>query len=259
MYMKQVYWLRLLVAVLITLLIVASTAAYIAFSFARIFYASENAVRLEPLGLAAYQTVPTRAFSDLKRVVLFGDSRAESWSPPANLSGWEFVNRGIPGQTTAQILGRFTAHVVPLQPQIIVLQLGINDLKDIPIFPNSRATIIANCLANIQSIIRQSNDLGAVVILTTIFPVTDPTLERRVFFWSDDIARAVVEVNNVLRTFATVRVILLDADTILLDANGLPRPEYMLDTVHLNPAGYEALNLRLSQLLANLPKQRGRP
>ncbi|MEP6986748.1 MAG: GDSL-type esterase/lipase family protein, partial [Chloroflexota bacterium] len=157
--MKQVYWLRVLVICLGILLIVASAAAYIAFSFARVFYSSENGVRLEPLGLSSYPTIPTRSSPDIKRVVFFGDSRAESWSPPVQLSGWEFVNRGIAGQTTAQILGRFAAHVTPLKPDVVVLQLGINDLRTIPIFPESRAVIIANCIANIQAMIRQSKDL----------------------------------------------------------------------------------------------------
>ncbi len=251
--MKQVHRLRILVVLLLTLLIFTCVLAIVGFWFARMFYASENAVRLEPLGLSVYQTVPTRVSPDLKRVVFLGDSRAETWLPPAALSGWDFVNRGISGQTTAQILGRFAVHVTPLQPQVIVLQLGVNDLKDIPIFPDRRAAIVADCLANIRSIVRQSNDLGAVVILTTIFPVSTPSLERRLFFWSDDIARAVTEVNNELRTLASDKVLLFDADLILLDANGLPRSEYMEDTLHLNAAGYDALNQRLRQLLIALP------
>ena len=251
--MKQVNLLRVLVIILSLLLAVSMAAGYMAYFFARQFYTTENDVRLEPFSLSAFPIVPTRASPELKRVVFFGDSRAEAWTAPLNLVGWDFVNRGIGGQTTRQVLGRFAAHVVPLQPQVIVLQVGINDLRTIPIFPASRATIIANCLANIQSIIQQSNDLGAVVILTTIFPVTDPTWERSIFFWSDDIARATVEVNKVLRRFATDRVILLDADLILLDANGRPRPEYMDDTLHLNPAAYDALKLRLALLLKELP------
>ncbi len=251
--MKQVYWLRAIIALLLLLLAIACAAAYIAFAFARVFYASENALRLNPFGLLDYPTVSTRASPDLKRVVFFGDSRVEGWSPPNNLSGWEFLNRGIGGQTTAQVLGRFSAHVAPLQPQVIVLQVGVNDLRTIPIFPDKRAQIIANCVTNIQIIIKEAKDLGATVILTTIFPVGDPSLERSVFYWSDDIAVAVKEVNNLLRPLASDHVIVFDADPILLDAKDLPRADYMEDSLHLSAAGYAALNQRLAQILSDLP------
>ncbi len=252
--MKQVYWLRGLVALLLLLLALACAIAYFTLSYARTFYADTNALRLNPLGLSNYSSVPTRVSPDIKRVVFFGDSRAEGWIPPTNLSGWEFINRGIGGQTTAQVLGRFSAHVAPLHPQVIVLQVGVNDLRTIPIFPDSRAEIIANCFANIETIIKEANDLGATVILTTIFPVGDPSLERSVFYWSDDIAVAVKEVNNLLRPLASNRVILLDADPILLDGNGVPRTDFMEDTLHLNMAGYAALNQHLTQILLDLPK-----
>lgn len=251
--MKQVYWLRVFILFLLILLVIACMVAYFTFSFARIFYADSNALRLNPLGLSSYQTIPTRTAPDVKRLVFFGDSRTESWSSPANLNGWEFINRGIGGQTTAQVLGRFSAHITPLQPQVIVLQVGVNDLRTIPIFPDKRAEIIANCLTNIENIIKQSTDLGATVILTTIFPVGEATLERSVFFWSDDIAAAIKEANMTLRSLASDHVVVLDADPILLDANGHPRADYMEDTLHLNAAGYAALNQRLVEILATLP------
>jgi lysophospholipase L1-like esterase len=249
--MRQIYWLRAIIIVLLLLLMVAIAAAYIAFTFARIFARNENAVRLDPFALSAFQGAPIPQSADLKRVVFYGDSRAEAWTAP-DLSGWEFVNRGIGGQTTAQVLGRFAAHIEPLKPQVIVLQVGINDLRTIPMFPESRASIIANCLTNIQSIIKQSTDLDADVILTTIFPVTEATFERRLFYWSDDIARAAAEANQSLRSLASDHVHILDADLILMNSDGLARSEYMDDTLHLNAAGYAALNQRLVELLNKL-------
>lgn len=249
--MKQIYWLRAVIVVLLLLLVIALSAAYIAFAFARLFARNENAVRLDPFALSAFQGAPTPQSTDLKRVEFYGDSRAEAWTAP-DVSGWEFINRGIGGQTTAQVLGRFTSHITPLKPQVIVLQVGINDLRTIPMFPDSRDSIIANSLTNIQSIVQQSTDLGADVILTTIFPVTEPSLERSLFFWSDDIARAATEANQSLRLLASDHVHILDADLILMNTNGLARPEYMADTLHLNSAGYQALNQRLVEILNKL-------
>ncbi len=244
----------MLVVLLLLLLAAALAGGYVAFSFARIFYAGENALRLDPYGLSTFSSDPIPAAANLKRVVFYGDSRAESWIPPAGVTGYEFINRGIGGQTTAQILGRLPDHLVPLEPDVVVLQLGVNDLRNIAIFPNMRTSIIKNTLTNIQAVIQQLTDLGATVILTTIFPVSGPTIERTIFYWSDDIARATQEVNAVLPTFAADHVLIYDTDRVLLDSEGKIRLDYMPDTLHLNEAGYAALNVGLAELLNDLNK-----
>lgn len=252
--MRRHKWRYVAVIFVGLLFVVTLAVAYFIFSFARMFYVNENAVRLQPLGLSNYSADPLPKTPDLKRVVFFGDSRAESWTPPAGVSGYEFINRGIGGQTTAQILGRLPYHLAPLEPDVVVLQLGINDLRTVAMFPDSRASLINDTLANIQAVIQQSTDLGATVILTTIFPVSEPTIERRIFFWSDDIARATEEANAVLRTYAAENVLIYDTDTILLDSEGRVRVDYMPDTLHLNEAGYAALNVRLTEMLNDLNK-----
>ncbi|MCA0456626.1 MAG: GDSL-type esterase/lipase family protein [Chloroflexi bacterium] len=238
--------------ILVLLLVGVLVAAFVTFTFARMFYANENAVRLQPLGLSNYPFDPVPKTPGLKRVVFFGDSRAESWTPPENVTGYEFINRGIGGQTTAQILGRLPYHLAPLEPDVVLLQLGVNDLRTVAMFPDSRGSLITDALANIQAVIQQSTDLGATVILTTIFPVSEPTIERRIFFWSDDIARATEEANAVLRGFAAENVLIYDTDTVLLDSAGRVRVDYMPDTLHLNAAGYDALNVGLAEMLNDL-------
>lgn len=250
--MRQLTLLRVLVLVLVLLLAAALAGGFVSFTFARIFFANENALRLDPYAIAAFSSDPLPKNEGVKRVVFYGDSRAESWTPPEGAGGYEFISRGIGGQTTAQILGRLPYHLTPLEPDVVVLQLGVNDLRNVAISPGTRASIIANTLANIQAVIQQSTDLGATVILTTIFPVSEPTIERRVFFWSDDIARATEEVNVVLRSYAADNVLIYDTDSVLLDSEGSIRLDYMPDTLHLNEAGYAALNVGLAQLLNDL-------
>ena len=72
------------------------------------------------------------------------------------------MNRGVFGQTTAQVLGRFDAHAAPLLPRVVVLQVGINDLKAIPLLPHRRDEIVADCKANLREIVRRSTDAGAI-------------------------------------------------------------------------------------------------
>ena len=142
---------------------------------------------------------------------------------------------------------RFKYHVNSLKPNIVVIQVGINDLKTVALFPERRNLIVANCRANIKRIVDDSKNLGAVVILTTIFPVGEVPLQRKPF-WSDDIAKSVNEVNAYIATLAEDKVIIFDAFSILADSQGMML-KYGSDELHLNNQGYEILNKELVQLL----------
>jgi lysophospholipase L1-like esterase len=186
--------------------------------------------------------------------VFFGDSRAASWPAPSGLDLFEFINRGIGAQTSAQVVLRFDEHVAPLQPQLIVVQVGINDLKTVPLFPESVSTIVENCKTNIGRIVTLSSDLGANVILTTIFPVGFVPFERRLL-WSDDIPLALNEVNTYIRSLAREDVIILDTYSLLANSEGVMRSEFAIDTLHLNTAGYDVLNQQLVTVLTSLQSQ----
>ncbi len=223
------------------------------------YYRELNATRLDPLGLSAYPLEPEPNNSTGQtRVVFFGDSRAASWPAPSSLDRFEFINRGIGAQTSAQVLQRFEYHVAPLRPHILLLQVGINDLKTLPLFPEQQAALIENCKTNIQQIVTQSTALNATVILTTIFPTGNVPIERRPF-WSDEISLAVDEVNAYIQSLAADKVIVFDSYSILADAEGDIRPEYAVDTLHINSVGYDALNQELITILDMLQTNSQRP
>lgn len=231
----------------LSMLLAASAALNVAlFERGRMYYLQLNETRLSPLGLEAFPSELDGAIGD-RRLVFYGDSRAALWPAPA-VTGWTVINRGIGAQTTAQVALRFDQHLAPLRPDVVVLQAGINDLKTLPLFPERRDAIIAACLANLRGLIAQTQELGAVVVVTTIFPVGQPPPERWIF-WSDDIAQAVAAVNADLRALAGGRVLVLDAYALLAGADGLIRPQYSADELHLNAAGYESLNRALAELL----------
>lgn len=228
-------------------LLAASAALNVAlFERGRDYYLQLNQARLSPLGLEAFSGEPVAA-PDRPRLVFYGDSRAALWPAPA-APGWAVINRGIGAQTTAQVALRFDQHLAPLRPAAVVLQAGINDLKTLPLFPERRTEIVADCIANLRGLIARVQGLGATVIVTTIFPVGEPPLERRLF-WSDDIAEAVEVVNADLRALAGGEVLVLDAYALLAGGDGRMQPQYSADELHLNAAGYEALNRALSALL----------
>jgi lysophospholipase L1-like esterase len=246
---KRLFSLTLLLCLVALVVSLAFNA--LLFIQARYYYLQLNEINLDPLGLRAFsanslpQDIPAASTAT---VVFFGDSRAEMWSAPTNLKGFSFVNRGINNQTTAQVLGRFDKHVVPLRPNIIVVQVGINDLKTIPLFPERKAAIISNCKANIQQLVARSVNSGATVILTTIFP-TGPVPLTRQPFWSPDIAQAVSEVNAYLYSLKARDVLILDAYSLLAH-KGQAQSNYVRDTLHFNEKGYKVLNQELTKVLS---------
>ena len=221
---------------------------------AKQYYIELNQTRLDPLGLSNYpQNTQPVANASKSRVVLFGDSRAASWLSP-QIEGYEFVNRGIPSQTSIQTIDRFSAHVRPLKPNIVVIQVGVNDLKTIALFPERKQEIIANCQANIKRIVRETQSLGAVAIVTTIFPVGEVPLERKPF-WSDDIAVAIKEVNTYIATLADDKTIVFDTFSLLADARGMMLSKYRLDELHFNAQGYALLDRELMKQLGKLERK----
>jgi len=213
----------------------------------KLLYASE----LDPIGLA-YVFQDSASPDDNKPVVVFfGDSRAAQWTTP-QLDGFTFLNRGIGNQTSAQVALRFDEHVKPLKPDIIILQVCINDLKSVPLFPDQYNEIVANCQSNITSIIQQARDLNATVILTTVFPTSGKVPIRRIPVWSSDIYRAIDEVNAFILSYQAEHVILFDAANVLANSEGNVQAEYALDLLHLNTNGYAALNRELAPILAGL-------
>lgn len=206
-------------------------------------YKAANALRLDPLQLQVYAEATLPKPKQVKRVVLFGDSRALSWPKP-DILGYEFINRGIGNQTTAQISLRFKQHVADLKPDIVLIQMGINDLKTIPLFPEQRQAIIKRCKTNIQAVMNASQALGSKVLLTTIFPTAETPLERRLI-WSEDVKPAIQEVNGFIKTLASKQVTIMDSYSLLKGDNDLIQPSYSRDFLHLNAQGYNELNKAL--------------
>ncbi len=246
--------------VILGLLLAGSVAVnFVLYKTTDKYYREANSTRLDPSGLNYYSQLPEDIQNSEQlgpanmRLVIFGDSRAEGWKLPA-IEGVEVINRGIGSQTSAQVLQRFTAHVVPLEPDIILVQVGINDLKTIGLFPDQSETIISDYQANIVQIVRQAQDTGAVVVLSTILPAGDIPLVRRLV-WSDAIDLAVVEMNDYLKTFGNEpNVFIFDGFSLIADAtmDGRLNSIYYKDDLHFTQAGYEVLNEALIVQLRSL-------
>ena len=246
--MRQSKWLQLLRAVLVVALLLSLTANWFIYQRAWQYYVQLNGVRLDPLGLSYFEEDDNEVDEGRITAVFLGDSRAETWPEPGNLPQFQFINRGISSQTSIQVRLRFDEQIRPLTPDILILQLCINDLTRIPVFPHLQADIIANCQENIRWLVDQSTAMGTTVVLTTVFPTGNIPLLRRPF-WSDDIETAVLDVNNTIHSLAGEQVIIFDAFALLADENGRLRNDYAADELHLNTSGYNHLNEALRPLL----------
>jgi lysophospholipase L1-like esterase len=109
-----------------------------------------------------------------RRVVFFGDQITEAWGRGrAFFPGRPYVNRGIDGQTTAQMLVRFRQDVVSLAPAAVVIQGGTNDIASL-LTPGTEALV----LDNVRSMTEIAKANGIRVILGSVTPVCDCTVEQ---------------------------------------------------------------------------------
>jgi lysophospholipase L1-like esterase len=241
-------------AILALLAALVSLGANVALVLAVLHYfEASEAIRLDPGGLKTYASERAAPPEHGPVLVFFGDSRAFMWTTPAAPLGYRVVNRGISYQTTAQMLLRIDADMAELHPEVVVFEGGVNDLKTIASFPERRTEIVASCEANLERIVNRCRQAGATVVLASVFSIGDVPLWRRPF-WSNDVLAAIREVNAFLPRLAGDKVVVFDANPLLVDEHGVVRRPYQLDYIHLSPAGYAAINEKLSPLLSALPR-----
>jgi lysophospholipase L1-like esterase len=171
------------------------------------------------------------------RVVFMGNSITEGWSnfDKDFFINNPFVNRGIGGQTTPQMLIRFKPDVVNLNPKAVVILAGINDIAE-----NTGRVTIENIAENIISMaeIAKANEIK--VFICSTLPAID-------FPWSPgmDPGPKVVKLNSILKNYCDSNNIpYVDYFSAMSDEKGgLKVPEYTTadDLVHPNLAGYKVM------------------
>jgi lysophospholipase L1-like esterase len=169
-----------------------------------------------------------------KRIVFMGDSITELWSVtiPYFFEGKPYVNRGISGQTTPQMLVRFRPDVIALKPDIVVIMAGINDIAG-----NTGPSTLEMIAGNIFSMAELAKANNIKVILGSVLPAYD-------FPWRTGLepAEKVVTLNKMIKKYADANGILyLDYYAALVDERKGMNAAYSGDGVHPNKTGYEAM------------------
>ena len=180
---------------------------------------------------------------DPDRVVFMGNSITEGWSSycPDFFSQPNFVNRGIGGQTTPQMLLRFHQDVVDLNPAVVVLLCGTNDLAG-NTGPATNKMIMDN-IASMAEIARANN---ITVILSSILPVYD-------YPWRPGLQPAprIIAINTWMKSYAEqYGHMYLDYYSSMVDNKGGLPTKYAKDGVHPTLAGYEVMNTLASEAIS---------
>jgi lysophospholipase L1-like esterase len=178
-----------------------------------------------------------------KRVVFFGDSITDNWSKPEYggfFPGKRYVNRGIGGQTTGQMLGRFRADVVDLAARVVVILAGTNDVAG-----NAGPAPPEVIEANLASIAELAKLHGIRTVLASLLPVCDckqsaegKPITRTV----DRPPTTILALNRWIAEYARKNgLVVLDYHHALADAAGALKPDLTYDGLHPNAAGYAVM------------------
>jgi lysophospholipase L1-like esterase len=169
-----------------------------------------------------------------KRVVFMGNSITEGWInlDPGFFAGKPYVNRGISGQTTPQMLIRFRPDVINLKPSVIVILAGINDIAG-----NTGPSTLEMIEDNLASMVDIARANGIAVVLSSVLPAFD-------FPWRTGMqpAEKVVQLNVWIRNYAEKNgCVYLDYFTPMADEQHGLKKELTYDGVHPTLAGYKVM------------------
>jgi lysophospholipase L1-like esterase len=166
------------------------------------------------------------------RVVFMGDSITEGWHLDASFPGKPYINRGISGQTTPQMLVRFRQDVIALQPKVVVILAGTNDIAG-----NTGPETLEEIEDNLASMADLAHANGIRVVLCSILPAFD-------YWWAPGMTPApkIVAVNTWMKGYAADHgYVYVDFHSAMKDErDGLP-PTLSKDGVHPLPAGFAAM------------------
>ncbi len=196
--------------------------------------------------LARYRDANARVAAPAKneqRVVFMGDSITDAWVQPrfgAFFPGKPYIGRGISGQTTPQMLLRFRADVIALQPKVVVILAGTNDIAG-----NTGPITLEETEGNLASMAELARANGIRVVLSSVLPVSNYGRDRDGNPLDMRIKRPpekILELNAWIKKYAAEKGhVYLDYLPATADDQGLLKKELSEDGLHPNAAGYAVM------------------
>jgi lysophospholipase L1-like esterase len=174
------------------------------------------------------------AATKTNRVVFMGNSITEGWPghQPAFFQNPAYINRGISGQTTPQMLVRFRQDVIALQPAAVVILAGINDIAG-----NTGPATVEMIIDNIISMAELAKANNIEVLLCSVLPAA-------AFPWAPHIEPIpeVLALNEKIKAYCRANdFVYVDYFSAMADAENGLQAALTYDGVHPNKAGYEVM------------------
>ncbi len=172
------------------------------------------------------------------RVVFFGDSITDIWHLDEYFPGKPYINRGIGGQTTPQMLVRFRQDVIDLHPKIVIMLAGTNDIAG-----NTGPMRLEDIEADYASLAELARANGIKVIYSSVLPVHNYT-ERSKDFFAQRSPEKILALNHWLKSYcwaASSGCTYLDYFSALVDDKGLLKKDLADDGLHPNAAGFRIM------------------
>jgi len=168
------------------------------------------------------------------RIVFFGDSITEFWDLASYFPEKPYINRGIAGQTTPQMLVRFRADVIALKPKVVIILAGTNDIAG-----NTGLMTLAMIEDNFASMAELAQANQIQVIFASLLPINDYSSIQRSEIHSPIKIR---QINDWLQRYCLEQNhIYLDYYSQMLDRQGMLKADLADDGLHPNSRGYQIM------------------
>jgi len=201
--------------------------------------------------------VPAPAKFDL-RVVFMGDSITDAWVSPEYggfFPGKPYIDRGISGQTTSQMLIRFRPDVIALQPKVVVILAGTNDIAG-----NTGPMTLGQIEGNLASMAQLARTNKIRVVLASVLPVSNYGHDRQGNPLDMRINRppeTILELNTWIKKYAADNGhTYLDYFTAMVDPQGMLQKDLSEDGLHPNAKGYALMSPLAEQAIRTAIKKR---
>ena len=189
------------------------------------------------------------------RVVFMGDSITDYWKLDQYFPGQPYVNRGISGQKTPQMLVRFRPDVIAHKPKVVVILAGTNDISA---YPGPR--VLENTENNLASMADLAHANGINVVLASVMPISDYNVDKA----GKQIIRSVqrppeqiAALNVWIKKYCAEHgLVYLDYFTALADDKGFLKKELADDGLHPNAKGYEVIKPLAADAIAKAMKMK---